>query len=65
MGTTHPNQKLPTPSTDTKPWLNENNPNWAAIINALKSGQRTMAQLRDNFKVSKAVEAKINEAIKA
>ena len=56
---------LPAPSTDAKPWLNENNPNWAAIIKALKSGQRTMAQLRDNFKVSKAVEAKINEAIKA
>lgn len=60
---TEPVKPLPTPSTDTKPWLNENNPNWTAIINALKSGQRTMAQLRDNFKVSKAVEAKINEAI--
>ena len=56
---------LPAPSTDAKPWLNENTPNWAAIIKALKSGQRTMAQLRDNFKVSKAVEAKINEAIKS
>ena len=65
MGTTHPNQKLPAPSTDTKPWLNESNPNWNAIINAIKSGQRTMTQLRDNFKVSKAVEAKINEAIKS
>ena len=63
MGTTHPNKPLPAPSTDTKPWLNESNPNWAAIVNAIKSGQRTMTQLRDNFKVSKAVEAKLTAAI--
>ena len=57
-------QQLPEPKKDL-PWLNESNPNWNAIINAIKSGQRTMTQLRDNFKVSKAVEAKINEAIKS
>lgn len=57
-------KELPT-TTDTKPWLNESNPNWKAIINALKTGQRTMVQLRDNFKVSKAVEAKINAELKS
>lgn len=59
-----PVKETPVPKKDL-PWLNESNPNWNAIINALKSGQRTMTQLRDNFKVSKAVEAKINESLKS
>ena len=62
MATAQPSKQIPVAS-DTKPWLNENNPNWSAIVNAIKTGQRTMTQLRDNFKVSKAVEAKLTAAI--
>ena len=42
-----------------KPWLSKEHPDFNKIKEAIKSGQRTMAQLRDKYKVSKAVEAEL------
>ncbi len=53
-----------TPKKDL-PWLNKSNPDWDKIVNAIKSGQRSMSNLRDVFKVSKAVEAELNNAVNA
>lgn len=47
------------------PWLNKNNPDWDKIVIAIKTGKRSMTQLRDVFKVSKAVEAELNNAVNA
>lgn len=47
------------------PWLNKNNPDWDKIVLAIKSGKRNMTQLRDVFKVSKAVETELNNAVNA
>lgn len=47
------------------PWLNKNNPDWDKIVDAIKTGKRSMSNLRDVFKVSKAVEAELNNALNA
>jgi hypothetical protein len=48
-------------TTEDKPWLAKTNPDFEKIKEAIKSGQRTMAQLRNKYKVSKAVEAELNK----
>jgi hypothetical protein len=45
--------------TQEKPWLAKTHPDFEKIKEAIKSGQRTMTQLRDKYKVSKAVEAEL------
>jgi hypothetical protein len=46
-------------TTEEKPWLGKTHPDFEKIKEAIKSGQRTMAQLRNKYKVSKAVEAEL------
>ena len=41
-------------------WLNENDPNFEAIKQAIKDGKRTIHQLRLKYKISKEIEAKLN-----
>lgn len=41
-------------------WLNENDPNFEAIKQAIKDGKRTIPQLRLKYKISKEIEAKLN-----
>jgi hypothetical protein len=53
-------QNVATP-TEEKPWLAKTHPDFEKIKEAIKSGQRTMAQLRDKYKVSKAVEAELTK----
>lgn len=66
--------KASNPSTDTSsntqteapklPWLNETDKeNWDNVVAAMKGGY-TLAQVRTKWAISKAVEAKLNEAIK-
>jgi hypothetical protein len=55
---TSPSKKLDVQSEE-KPWLAKTHPDFEKIKEAIKSGQRTMAQLRDKYKVSKAVEAEL------
>lgn len=50
----------PVNSEDSKPWLNESNPDFKKIKDAINNGSRTMEQLRDKFKVSKEIETIIN-----
>lgn len=45
--------------TDDKPWLNESSEAWTKVIAALKGGM-TMNDVRKKYKVSKAVEEKLN-----
>lgn len=55
-----------TPAVTAKkdnPWLNKDNKDWDKIIEAIKSGKRTIAQLREVYKVSKAVEHEIATAL--
>ena len=42
------------------PWLNEQDPNFEAIKQAIKDGKRTIQQLRLKYKISKEIEAKLN-----
>lgn len=49
--------------TDDKPWLNESNPSWDKILEALGNGTRTIDDLRKKFKVSKAIESKLTAKI--
>lgn len=54
------------PKTDAPklPWLNETDKeNWDKIVAAMKGGY-TLAQVRTKWAISKAVEAKLNDAIK-
>ncbi len=55
-----PSKKLDVQSEE-KPWLAKTNPDFEKIKEAIKSGQRTMAQLRNKYKVSKAVEAELTK----
>ena len=55
-----PSKKLDVQSED-KPWLAKTHPDFEKIKEAIKSGQRTMAQLRNKYKVSKAVEAELTK----
>lgn len=43
------------------PWLNETDKVYTQIVEAVKDGKRTIAQLRTKYKISKEVEAKLNE----
>lgn len=52
-----------TPANDL-PWLNEKDDVYPQIVQAVKDGKRTISQLRTKYKISKEVEAKLNEAIK-
>lgn len=62
---TNTHDKAPTEvvitQTDDKPWLNNKHPRWVDIIKAVKAGSVTIAQLRDKYKVSKAVEAELSK----
>jgi len=46
-------------SEEEKAWLNKNNPRWSVIVQEFKTGANTIAKLRNEFKVSKAVEAEL------
>lgn len=50
----------PQPSVDIKPWLNNTNEKWSSIKSKLKDGTLTINTLRNHFKISKAVEAELN-----
>lgn len=50
------------PATDL-PWLNENDPMFKTAVEKLKSGETTMEKIRKAFKVSKAVQEKLNQAV--
>lgn len=56
-----PNTEVVITQTDDKPWLNNKHPRWLDIIKAVKSGSVTIAQLREKYKVSKAIEAELNK----
>jgi hypothetical protein len=66
-GNTASTESASAPITAKKdnPWLNKTNPDWDKIVDAIKTGKRTIAQLRDAYKVSKAVEHEINNAVNA
>lgn len=66
MSTTTPKQVYQaTKSEDEKAWLNKNNPRWSVIVQEFKTGANTIAKLRNEFKVSKAVEAELTALIPA
>ena len=50
---------------EEKAWLNKNNPRWSVIVQEFKTGANTIAKLRNEFKVSKAVEAELTALIPA
>jgi len=54
-----------TKSEDDKVWLNKNNPQWSVITQEFKTGSKTIATLRKEYKVSKAVEAELTALIPA
>lgn len=61
MGTTAPAHVLQVQKSDAdKPWLNKNNPKWSIIVQSFKSGALTVAKLRNDFKISKALEAELS-----
>jgi hypothetical protein len=47
---------------ELKPWLNEGSQTWGKVVESLKNGY-TMNDIRNKYKVSKAVEAKLMAAI--
>jgi hypothetical protein len=58
--------KTATPPDNSKkeadlPWLNDKDEVFPQICQAIKDGKRNVAQIRDKYKISKAVEAKLNE----
>jgi myo-inositol-hexaphosphate 3-phosphohydrolase len=58
--TPQPQQVAAVPKTDdNKPWLNKNNPNWSLIVQSFKNGSLNVVGLRNQFKVSKALEAEL------
>ncbi len=46
---------------DDKPWLNETSPEFKGAVEKIKAGKSSLTALRNYFKISKAVETKINE----
>lgn len=50
-----------TPPANELPWLNESDPLFAQIKQAVKDGKRTISQLKEKYKISKAVQAKLEE----
>lgn len=63
--TKHDNTKQ-TSSNNTEPtrWLNETDPEFSSAVEKMKAGQSSLAALRKYFKISKKVEARINELVK-
>ena len=58
--TPQPQQVAVAPKTDdSKPWLNKNNPKWSLIVQGFKTGGMNIGGLRNEFKVSKALEAEL------
>ena len=47
-----------------KPWLNEKDAAFSGAVEKLKAGKSSIAALRNYFKISKAIEEKLNAAIK-
>lgn len=45
--------------TPELPWLDEKDPLFIQMQTAVKEGKRTVAQLREKYKISKAIEAKL------
>jgi hypothetical protein len=54
------NAATPTAVTE-KPWLNEKDPNWNAIVDKIKGGLQ-LTVLREHYKISAAVESKLKAA---
>ena len=54
-------KSAPTPVAE-KPWLNEKDPNWTVILDKVASGT-PIATIRNHFKISKAIEAKLEAVI--
>lgn len=50
------------PVADDKPWLNESSPSWSAVLESLKKGY-TIEDVRKKYKVSKAIEAKLQGGV--
>lgn len=42
-------------NNDNKPWLNQNDPDFEKIKEAIRSGKRTITQLREKYKVSNVI----------
>ena len=49
---------------NNKAWLNENSKEFAGAVEKIKAGKSSIKALRDYFKISKAVETKLNELTK-
>lgn len=49
---------------NNKPWLNEGSKEFAGAVEKLKAGKSSIKALREYFKISKAVEEKLNSAAK-
>lgn len=59
------NQSNTPPPNEPENWLNKKDTeNWDKVVSALKGGGYTIADVRKKYKVSKATEAELNEAIK-
>lgn len=52
-----------TNQTAELPWLNEKDPVYPQIVEAVKNGTRTISMLREKFKISKAMEATLTAFI--
>lgn len=50
---------------DDKPWLNIGTPNFDAVVDAIASGVRTMNDARKKYKISKATQTAIEDAVMA
>jgi hypothetical protein len=46
------------------PWLNENTPEFEGAVKKMKAGQSSIEALKKYFRISKAIEGKLNEASK-
>ena len=57
-----PKQK---PANADLPWLNEKDAAFAGAVEKMKAGKSSVVALRSYFKISKAIEAKLNEAVKS
>jgi hypothetical protein len=56
-------EKAQQAAEDNKPWLNENSKEFAGAVEKIKAGKSSIKALREYFKVSKAVEEKINDLV--
>lgn len=59
-----PQTKAKKETTTDLPWLNDTDAVFPQIVEAIKSGKRTIAQIRTKYKVSKDTEAKLLEQTK-